>query len=135
MQKHDTIVRELYSKLREELNGGEVLIKKGDKTTRIGEIITERRHYSGEGGAPDIVVKIIIDKLCEVDISGEFPILIEVEEASNTAIMDFCDFCKEECVEIPCIVVTEDRERKAPREINTKVVLNIRCTNYPLLLQ
>ena len=130
MQKHDKIVRELYSKLKEELNGGEVLIKKGDKSTRIGKIITERRHYSGESGAPDIVVQIKIDKLQGVDASGEFPILIEVEEASNAAIDDFVKFCKEENIEIPCIVVTEDKGREASREINTKVTLNIRHTNY-----
>lgn len=105
---HDRLVRELDEKLRTKFENAELIARTEESEIKLGDLRIERRHFSGESGAPDFVVFVDSFQLLDEEFAGSVPlVLLEIEKTIESSIRDLRNYADSEHEPLPVLVITE----------------------------
>ncbi|MFB6185477.1 MAG: hypothetical protein ABEI86_01235 [Halobacteriaceae archaeon] len=105
---HDRLVRELDEKLRNKFENAELIARTEESEIKLGDLRIERRHFSGESGAPDFVVFADSFRLLNEEFAGSVPLaLLEIEKTIESSIRDLRNYADSDHEPIPVLVITE----------------------------
>lgn len=108
---HNELVREVYHQLKEDFQDAELIARKGDSEVKLGKFSVDRRHFDGEGGAPDLVIDIDEFELLGADFFTRFPFaLIEIETNTDAALSDLENYVEQDGRSSPVIIISEDEK-------------------------
>ncbi|CCC41900.1 hypothetical protein [Haloquadratum walsbyi] len=128
---HDMLVRKLDEKLRDKFETAELIARKGGSEFKLGRLRIERRHFSGESGAPDFVLFADSLQLLNKQFAGSVPLaLLEIEKTIGDSMHDLRSYADSDREQLPVLLITESEMGDRIKTIPGKSTFRILTKNY-----